>query len=102
MTTRQWVAACIAAFFCACTAWADPLPKTKPLVIDQPLDVIMVDGIGRFALRELADSADRRGKLWNRDCSTRAAYEKRIEPNRQHPRSLSRAAGQRRRRRAIY
>src|SRR5260370_19811514 len=69
-------------------AWADPLPGTKPLVIDQPLDVIMVDGIDRFALRETALSVASRAALWNRDYSSREAYEKSAAPNREHLRAI--------------
>ncbi len=61
---------------------ADPLPGTQPLVMEQPLDVVMVDGIDRFALRELAASAERRAALWKRDFSSVEAYEKSITPNR--------------------
>ncbi len=69
-------------------AWADPLPGTKPLVIEQPIDVIMVDGIDRFALRETAASVERREKLWNRDFSSAAAYEKSVAPNGEHLRTI--------------
>lgn len=61
---------------------ADPLPGTQPLVMEQPLDVVMVDGIDRFALRELAASVERRAALWKRDFSSPEAYEKSITPNR--------------------
>src|SRR5438132_2987188 len=74
--------------FCIAPAWAEPLPGTKPLVIEQPLDVIMVDGIDRFALRETADSVERREKLWNRDFSSAEAYEKSVAPNREHLRTI--------------
>jgi len=67
---------------------AEPLRGTKPLSIDQPLDVIMVDGIDRFALREIAASAERREKLWNRDTSSAAAWEKSVAPNREHLRTI--------------
>ena len=36
-----------------------PLPGTKPLTIDEPLDEVMVAGISRFALRALKDSPRR-------------------------------------------
>ena len=89
MTTRGRAAAfCIAVFCCTSAAWADPLAGTKPLAIDQPLDVIMVDGIDRFALREIAASVERREKLWSRDFSTPAAYEKSIAPNRERLRTI--------------
>jgi dienelactone hydrolase len=67
---------------------ADPLPGTKPLTIDQPIDVIMVDGIDRFALRELAASVEKRSALWNRDYSSPEAYEKSVSANRDHLRTI--------------
>ena len=68
---------------------ADPLrfpavlPNTKPLTISKPLDEVMVDGIDKFALRELAASPARRDKLWNRDYGSRAAYAKSVAEHRQ-------------------
>ena len=50
--------------FCSAT-WAEPLPGTKSLTIDQPLDVFMVDGIDRFALREIAQKKYR--EMWDRE-----------------------------------
>ncbi|MGE5193603.1 MAG: hypothetical protein ACM3U2_14000 [Deltaproteobacteria bacterium] len=78
----------IAVLLCASAVRAEPLAGTRPLVIDQPLDVIMVDGIDRFALREIAASVERREKLWNRDFSSPDAYEKSIAPNREHLRTI--------------
>jgi dienelactone hydrolase len=89
MTTRASIAAFwIAVLFRVATAQADPLAGTKPLVIDQPLDVIMVDGIDRFALREIAASVERRQKLWNRDTASPEAYAQSIAPNREHLRTI--------------
>ncbi|MDA0808815.1 MAG: hypothetical protein O3B68_12535 [Planctomycetota bacterium] len=59
------------------------LPNTKPLTIEQPLDVFMIDGLDRFCLRELAASPARREKMWNRDFSSVEAYEKSIASNRE-------------------
>ena len=39
---------------------ADHLPGTQPLVMEEPLDVVMVRGINYFAEREVADSPNRR------------------------------------------
>jgi cephalosporin-C deacetylase-like acetyl esterase len=70
-------------------ARADPLPGTKALAIDQPLDVIMVDGIDRFALREVAASVERRNAFWKQDFSSREAYESKVAaPNREHLRTI--------------
>jgi dienelactone hydrolase len=70
------------------TAAADPLAGTAPLVIDQPLDVIMLDGLHRFADRELKESVERRAKLWQRDGRSPEAYEKSIAPNRERLRTI--------------
>jgi cephalosporin-C deacetylase-like acetyl esterase len=90
MTTwgRRAAALGVAIFSCLSAARAEPLPGTKPLVIDQPLDVIMVDGIDRFALREIAASVERRKQLWNRDNSSSQAYAESVAPNREHLRTI--------------
>ena len=104
---RGLVTACgVAAFlfglpFFSPPAWADPLPGTKPLTIDQPLDVIMVDGIDRFALRETELSVGRRSAFWNRDFSGVAAYEKSIAPNRERLRTILGAVDKRSEARSI-
>ena len=59
------------------------LPNTKPLTIKKPLDEVMVDGINRFAERELKKSVERRRQMWNRNYGSRAAYEKSIAENRE-------------------
>ncbi|NND99659.1 MAG: hypothetical protein HKN47_20265, partial [Pirellulaceae bacterium] len=67
---------------------ADPLPGTAPLTIDQPLDVVMVAGIDRFALRELQLSRAKRRSHWNRDYASVGAYVKSIQPNRDRFRKI--------------
>ncbi len=62
---------------------ADPLPGTKKLELTEPLDVAMVNGIDRFALRELANSPNQREARWKRDFSSPEAYAKSVAPNRQ-------------------
>ncbi|MBS0263676.1 MAG: hypothetical protein JSS02_17165 [Planctomycetes bacterium] len=86
---QRWVAVvvCVAGGTWPTAGWcfpSDPLPGTKPLTIDQPLDVIMVDGIDRFALRELAASVEKRAALWKRDYSSPEAYETSVASNREH------------------
>ena len=44
----------------------------------------MVDGIDRFLMREIERSVGERQKLWHRDFSSREAYAKSIQPNREH------------------
>ncbi len=58
------------------------LPNTKTLTIAEPLDQYMVGGIDRFALRELADSPNRREAKWKRDYSSAEVYQKSIAGNR--------------------
>jgi cephalosporin-C deacetylase-like acetyl esterase len=72
----------------AVPVFADPLPGTKPLAIDQPLDVIMVDGINRFALREIAESIARRETHWKRDFSSAEAYTQSVAPNRERLKTI--------------
>ena len=68
---------------------ADPvLTGTMPLTIQEPLDEVMVDGINRFCLRELAASRERRIARWNRDFSSIESYEASITPNRKRLRRI--------------
>lgn len=64
-------------------AAAAAVPGTTPLTIDQPLDEVMVAGIDRFALRELAASPARRTQSWPRDFSSATASGKSIAPLRE-------------------
>jgi dienelactone hydrolase len=73
------------------TRASDPpnsLPGTAPLVLDRPLDVVMVDGINKFAERELAESIAKRPQFWHRASSNRKAYEKSVTPNRERLRKI--------------
>jgi len=67
----------------ASTAWADPLPGTKPLETKDDLARTMVDGIHRYLDRATADSVKKRDAHWKPDYSSHAAYEKSIQPNRE-------------------
>jgi dienelactone hydrolase len=58
------------------------LPGTRPLSMSKPLDVVMVDGINRFCLRELAASFEKRRAAWNVDLSTEDRLETRLAPKR--------------------
>lgn len=73
----------------------DHMAGTEPLVMDEPLDVVMVRGINYFAERELADSPNRRAAKWNRDYSSPEAYQKSVEPNRQRLREIIGAVDER-------
>jgi dienelactone hydrolase len=68
------------------------LPGTERLTIDRPLDEVMVDGIDRFALREIERAAADRAEKWRRDVSSRAAYEKCLAPYRERLRQYIGAA----------
>ncbi len=50
-------------------------PGTAKLELDQPLDEFMVDGIDKFALREIEQAAAARAGLWKRDTSSPEAYD---------------------------
>lgn len=86
MTVYRWTLLLAIGAFSKTAAGADrfpeTLPNTRPLTIKQPLDEVMVSGISKFAERELAASVKRRAKMWNRDYSSRAAYEKSVAGNR--------------------
>ncbi len=60
-----------------------PLPGTQPLTLPGDLSAQMVEGIDKFLLRETEHAVGERAKLWQRDFSSRDAYEKSIAPNRE-------------------
>src|SRR5437016_10951304 len=62
----------------------ETLPQTQPLTWDGDLSARMVEGIDRFLMREIERSVGERQKLWHRDFSSREAYAKSIQPNREH------------------
>src|SRR5437016_11448980 len=66
------------------------LPGTQPLTLQGDLSAKMVSGIDTFLMRNIASSISERQKLWKRDFSSRAAYEKSVGENRAH---LSRIIG---------
>ena len=65
-----------------------PLPGTGPLSLSNPLDVVMVDGINRFCLRELAASPERRRAAWSLDFSSADRLTKSLAPNRERFRRI--------------
>ena len=67
---------------------ANPFPGTKPLSLTKPLDVVMVAGIDRFALRALAGSAAERPARWKQDFSDHQAYAKSVAANRSRFRTI--------------
>ena len=55
---------------------APELPGTRQLTEDGDLSRQMLDGAHRFAERKIDESIKARAKHWNRDSSSREAYEK--------------------------
>ncbi len=60
----------------------ESLPGTRPLVTAEDLSVKMMDGAHRFVERKIDESVAARQRHWHRDLSSRAAYERSVEPNR--------------------
>ena len=60
----------------------ESLPDTKPLTWQGDLSKRMMDGAHRYIERKIGESITLRQKYWKRDLSSKAAYEKSIEPNR--------------------
>src|SRR5882762_2797970 len=58
------------------------LSGTKPLTLEGDLSVKILDGAHRFIEEKINASVSTRLKLWNRDVSSPAAYERSVEPNR--------------------
>jgi dienelactone hydrolase len=59
------------------------LPGTQPLTWEGDLSERMMDGAHRFVERRIEESIESRQRYWKRDFSTRQAYERSVEPNRQ-------------------
>ena len=66
------------------------LPGTQPLTWDGDLAERMMDGAHKYVERIIAESVEARRKYWKRDLSSRAAYEKSVEPNRDRFRARQR------------
>ncbi|HEY4312303.1 MAG TPA: hypothetical protein VGN12_22840 [Pirellulales bacterium] len=62
---------------------AEPLPGTQPLTVEGDLASQMVDGIDRFLLRQIGESATHRPVHWNRDTSSPEKYSASVQPNRE-------------------
>jgi dienelactone hydrolase len=84
-------AGCFVLLLTCVPAFADPvvtLPGSKPLTEDGDLSKKMLDGAHRFAERKIHESVKNRAKLWKRDPSSREAYEKSIQANRERFRKI--------------
>src|SRR6266446_8397793 len=60
----------------------DILPGTKPLTWDGDLSTKMLDGAHKLIDEKINESAAGRSKFWNRNFSSRQAYELSVDPNR--------------------
>src|SRR5437879_2024333 len=61
----------------------ETFPQAQPLKWDGDLSARMVEGIDRFLMRESERSVQERPKLWHRDFSSREAYARSVQPNRE-------------------
>jgi hypothetical protein len=64
--------------------YGPPLPGTERLTLDGDPAAIMIAGVDRFLLGELEASVAGRSAHWKRDVLSNEAYDKSVEPNRQH------------------
>ena len=64
------------------------LPGSQLLSIKGDLSAQMVEGIDMFLLREIEASTTNRARFWQRDFSSREAYEKSVAPNRERFRKM--------------
>lgn len=85
------LACCIALSLVGSAAWAaspEPLPGTRPLAWEGDLSEKMMDGAHRYIERKIDESIDARQQHWDRDLSSRAAYEESVAPNRERFRKI--------------
>lgn len=76
-------------FLLAARADAAPtLPGTEPLTLSGDLSAQMVAGIDRALSNLTARSVESRVRYWQRDSSSRDAFERSIAPNREHLRRM--------------
>src|SRR5262245_62033188 len=73
----------------------ETLPGTQPLTAAGDLSAQMVAGIDKFLVREIERSTEQRAQYWERDFSSRAAYENSVAPNRERFRKIIGAVDQR-------
>ena len=76
-------------------AGSSPLPGTQLLTWDDDLSERMMDGAHRYVQRKITESLQNRKQFWHRDFSSRAAYEKSVEPNRAYFRHIVGAVDER-------
>ncbi|HEY4259604.1 MAG TPA: hypothetical protein VGM98_05585, partial [Schlesneria sp.] len=66
----------------------EPLPGTEPLTWEGDLADRMMVGLHKFVEAKIAAAIQKRDFQWDRDTSSREAYEKSIAPNRQRLRKI--------------
>ena len=67
---------------------SERLAGTGPLSLEEPLDELMVRGIGRHAQREIESSPSVREAKWKRDYGSHAAYDQSVADNRHRFRTI--------------
>ncbi len=60
----------------------DALPNTAPLTLQGDIASVLVEGVDKFLLEQIAKESNSRARHWRRDLSSPSAYDKSIEPNR--------------------
>lgn len=64
------------------------LPGARPLELQGAIDEVMMDGLHRYIEKKIAASPEQRGKHWQRDFSSAAAYDTSVTPNRERLRHI--------------
>ena len=64
-------------------SFAEELPGTSPLEMEGDIAAQLVDGVDKFLLRELRQSAANREGYFDRDFTSPQAYEESLSPNRE-------------------
>src|SRR6267143_2118255 len=67
----------------ALNAQVRTLPGTEPLIWEGDLSERMMDGAHRFVERKIEESIQTRQRYWKRDFTSRQAYDRSVERNRQ-------------------
>ena len=62
---------------------AEPLPNTKPLTLEGDITDKLVADADKFVLRQVENSIEKRAQYWNRDATSRDAYESSVKKNRE-------------------
>jgi cephalosporin-C deacetylase-like acetyl esterase len=62
----------------------EPLPKTQPLLWQGDIASRLIDSCDVFLLNQIDLSVERRKQYWERDFSSKSAYETSVEKNRTH------------------